>query len=325
MSVVEFRTGQPALLADGSVWSDDMFGYRHTAFRGLGRFMDHIADKQVGMITWPGGFLAEFDTMRFDLWIEGLFDRRIGHPGLAQMFEIAHAEGAGLAVMMPTVRSVGNDDTLRADIRGFVGDLLSGRYGAPPSQLIFEIGSEFDVLFHNGQDAAEYGHIANIYVEELSAALNDPQMNLIGMDVQIAVQCGRNLVEDEIIRDYLTDKSLVAVDHRIYRRFAFNATGVDNSAHTFSDVIEAWQTETGQLGGAGPTLFLSAYNVGSYTRDEALRDFLQADHTAGGDRTAANVDLHGRTTNAFEALRQHQLTKRDYGGEHLRLLLEMLS
>jgi hypothetical protein len=110
-----------------------------------------------------------------------------------------------------------------------------------------------------------------------------------------------------------------------YHRFAFNATGVDNNADTISDVIEAWQTGTGPLGGAGPTLFLSACNVGSYTRDEVLRDFLQADHRAGGDMTAADVDLHGRRTNAFDAFWQHQLTKRDYGREHPRLLLEMLS
>jgi hypothetical protein len=325
MSIVEFRAGESAILADGTVWSDDMFGYRYTGFRGFGRFMDQMADKHVGIITWPGGYLAEFDTARFGLGIDGLFDQRGGRPGLADMFEIANADGAGLAVMLPTVRYLGNDDALRADIRGFMGDLLSGHYGAPPSQLIFEIGSEFYVSFYNGQDAAEYGHIANIYVEELSAALNDPQINLIGLDVQIAVQCGRNVAEDEIIRDQMTDESVVEVDQVIYHRFAFNATGVDNSADAFGDVLDAWRLEAAQLGGTGPSLFFSAYNVGSYTRDEALRDFLAADHNAGGHLTAADVDLGGRTTDEFEQFWQDQLTKRDYGGEHPRLLLEMLS
>lgn len=325
MSLIEFRTGVDAMLADGAAWSADMFGYRYTGFRGFGRFEDQLADNHVGLITWPGGYLAEFDTASYGLDIDGLFDQGNAKPGLAEMFEIANARGVGLAVMLPTVRYVGDDAALRDDLRGFMGDLLSGHYGAPPTRLIFEIGSEYYVSFSNGQDAAEYGHIANIYMEEMTAALNDPQVNLIGLDPEIAVQCGRNLAEDEIIRDHMSDQSLVEVDQLIFHRFAWNATGIDRSADAFHDVMGAWQTEVGQLGGEAPDLFLSAYGVGAYTRDEALRDFLAADHAAGGQLTAADVDLDGRTTDAFEQFWQDQLPKRDYGPEHPRLLLEMLS
>jgi len=326
MSIVEFRAGMEATLADEAAWSSDVFGYRYTGFRGIGRFAEQLADNHVGMITWPGGYLAESDTDRYSLTNEGLFDQSNGRPGLAEMFEIANTGKAGLSIVLPTARYIGEDAALRADIRGFMADLLTGHYGAPPTTLIFEIGSEFYASFPAAPDeAAHYGHIANIYMEELTAALNDPEQNLIGLDPEIAVQCGRNLVEDAMIRDELSDQSLLEVDHIVYHRFAFNATGVDRSADCFHGVMEAWQSEVAGLGGEAPGLFMSAYGVGSYTRDEALDDFLSADHAQGGQLTAADIDLAGRTDDDFEQFWQDQMGRRDYGAEHPRLLLEMLS
>lgn len=326
MSIVEFRAGMPETLAGEATWTDDVFGYRYTGFRGVGRFMDQLADNRVGMITWPGGYLAESDTDRYSLTNDGLFDSPAGRPGLAEMFEIANTGKAGLSIVLPTARYIGDDDALRADIRGFMSDLLTGHYGAPPTTLVFEIGSEFYASFPAAPDeAAQYGHIANIYMEELTAALNDPEQNLIGLDPQIAVQCGRNLAEDQMIRDELSDRALVEVDQIVYHRFAFNATGVDRSADCFHNVMDAWHSDVAGLGGEGPDLFMSAYGVGSYTREEALDDYLAADHAQGGTLTAADVDVAGRTDDGFEQFWQDQMERRDYGAEHPRLLLEMLS
>lgn len=325
MGIVEFSAGMSATLAGEAVWSEDVFGYRYTGFRGIGRFTDQLADNRVGMITWPGGYLAESDTDRYGLDHEGLFDAASGRPGLAEMFEIAHEGKTGLSVVLPTARYVGQDEALRQDIRNFMGDLLSGHYGAPPTHLVFEIGSEFYVSFAGTDEAAQYGHIANIYMEEMTAALNDPGTNLIGLDPELAVQCGRNLTEDEAIRDELSDHSLTEVDQIVYHRFAFNATGVDRSADCFHSVMEGWKADVAGLGGEAPDLNMSAYGVGSYTREEALDDYLAADHAQGGHLTAADVDLAGRTDDGFEQFWQDELGKRDYGAEHPRLLLEMLS
>lgn len=324
MSYIDVATGTAAQVA-GTQWTEDMFGYRYTAYRDLGRFDAQMSDNQVGLIGWPGGYLAESQADRYGLNFDGLYNPDTGRPGLAEMFAYANAEGVGLSIFLPTARYDGNDDLLRADIQHFMGDLLSGHYGPVPDELILEIGSEFYASFDGADAALRYGHIANIYLEEIAAALNDPSVNLLGIDPEIAVQAGRSLAEDEVIRSQLEDDQLAEVDQIVHHRFPFCATGVDRSADEFHTVLEAWQADAAQVGGEGPELFLSAWGVGSYTRDEALDDFLAADHAAGGHLTEADVDLDGRTTDAFESFWQNELTKRDYGAEHPRMILEMMS
>lgn len=65
--------------------------------------------------------------------------------------------------------------------------------------------------------------------------------------------------------------------------------------------------------------------MASYTRDEALRDFLAADAAAGGSLGPGDVDLAGRSTTAFEQFWQDAMAARDYGADHPRLILEMLT
>lgn len=324
MSYIEVSTGAAAQVA-GTDWTEDMFGYRYTGFRNLDRFDRQMAESQVGLIGWPGGYLSESQTDRYGLNFDGLFNPEEDRPGLAEMFAYANSEGVGLSIFLPTARYDGNDEQLRADIQQFMGDLLSGHYGPVPDTLILEIGSEYYASFEGADEALRYGHIANIYVEEISAALNDPSVNLLGIDVEIAVQAGRNLADDEAIRSQLDEDSFAEVDQIVHHRFPFCATGVDGSADQFHAILAAWEADAVAAGGEAPDLFLSAWGVGSYTRDEALDDFLAADHAAGGHLTEADVDLEGRTTDAFESFWQNELTKRDYGAEQPRMILEMLS
>lgn len=325
MSYMDVQTGGAAQ-ASGGVWTDDIFGYRYTGFRNIDRFDAQLADNHVWLIGWPGGYLAEGLTDRYGLNFDGLFNPSENRPGLAEMFGYARDTGAGLAVVLPTARYLGQEEALRADIRGFMGDLLSGHYGPPPATLVFEIGSEFYVSFPGGPtEAADYGRIASIYVEEMSAALNDPALNLLGLDPTIAVQAGRTLAEDGDIRAQFEPEMLAEIDQIVHHRFPFLATGVDRSADEFGAVLDAWRMDMAAAGGDGPDLFLSAYNVGSLTREEALDAYLRADSAEGGTLTADQIDLAGRTDTGFEEFWQDQLALRDYGGEHPRLILEMLS
>lgn len=326
MSTLFLSVGAAAEIPDAPVWDAEMFGYRYTGFRPFHRFDAQLADNSIGTMVWPGGYLAEARPDSYGLDIPGLFAADTGRPGLSEIMAHAQTLGTGLSIVLPTARYVGQDDLLRTDLRAFLGDLLGGAYGPPPQSLTLEIGSEFFSSFRDDPDAAShYGHIAEIYVSELTAALGDASVNLIDLDPAIAVQAGRTLTEDMLIRDEISDDSLVEVDQIIHHRFAWNATGVDGSADEFHPVIEAWRSDAAALGGDGPDLFLSAYGVGSYTRTEALRDFLAADHAQGGSLTEDQIDLAGRTTTEFESFWQDQLSLRDYGPEHPRLMLEMLS
>jgi hypothetical protein len=89
--------------------------------------------------------------------------------------------------------------------------------------------------------------------------------------------------------------------------------------------MDAWSAQSTALGGDAPELFLNGYGVGSYTRVDAMMEYLADDAAAGGSLTEADLDEAGRSHTDFETFWQHELTKRDYGAEHPRLILEMLA
>lgn len=326
MTAMTFDLGAATPVAAGGTWGPDFFGYLYTAFRGFGRFEAQLADQQVGMMVWPGGFIAETFPDRYGMEYPGLFNPAFPRPDLAEMMAEAVARGAGLAVVLPSLRYLGNEAALRGDLQGFLGDLLGGAYGPAPERLVLQVGSEFyGTLPDPAVAATQYGALAEVFVQEISAALADPGVNTAGMSVEIAVQGGRDLAEDAAIRAELSDASLRAVDQVIHYRFALTAEGIDGRAEDVGAVMEAWRADLAALGQAGPGLFLGSWGVASYTRDEALRDFLAADAAAGGSLGPGDVDLAGRSTTAFEQFWQDAMAARDYGADHPRLILEMLT
>ncbi len=303
--------------------TDFDFGYKYGAFRSVDRFVDQIGDDHVGLITWPGGTLSEKNPDRYGLNFDGLFNPALKKPGLADMFSIARDHDAGLSVVLPTARYEGNDDALRSDIRAFMGKVLSGHYGTLPAHLQFEIGNEWYFAFGGtSEDAHAYGHVADIYVDEISAALNDPSVNRIGADIGIAVQAGRSLSEDALVRSEFHDDHLAEVDMVIHHRFAFTAAGIDKSVDEVGRILDAWEADSQAVGGDRPELFLGAYNVASLTRDEALHDYIKSEAALGHSVNPADIDMEHRTDQGFETFWQAALGKRDYGAEHPRLLLE---
>lgn len=326
MFTIALETGNAAIVQKSLAITGMDFGYRYTAFRSVDRFEEQLADNRVGMIAWPGGTLSERDPSRYGFQYDGLFNPALNKPGLAEMFEIARTEGAGLAVTLPTVRYEGDDAALRSDLRGFMAKLLGGHYGPLPSHLQLEVGNEWYVAFGGSvADAQAYGHVADIYIQEISKALTDPSVNLIGADVDIAVQGGRTLEEDAAIRGEFQGDHVAEVDLLVHHRFAMQATGVDKSATEMGKILDAWQQDAEAHGGNRPELFLGAYNVASLTREEALGQYIKAEAALGHTVRAADVDLEHRTDAGFETYWQEQLGLRDYGPEHPRVLLEMFA
>ena len=103
------------------------------------------------------------------------------------------------------------------------------------------------------------------------------------------------------------------VDHR----FTPQPEGVDEGTADAGALVDAWAAEAAGLGAVAPELFVSAWNVASLSRQEALEDYAAITGTDPG-----SVDLDGRTNAGFEAYWQEALGAYAYGPEQATLLLE---
>lgn len=292
--------------------TDLLFGARFISYRDVDGFLDQISGAEIGLIVWPGGTLAETRDDRYGFEHDGLYDPLTGKPGLDEMMAIAVDQGAALSVVLPTFRYADDPEAARIEIREFLGELLGGGYGALPDRMILEIGSEYYAHFGAG-GAAEYGAVAEIMVSEIALALADPSVNLVGADLTIAVQSGKTLEEDALIRAALSDLSLSETDMIVHHRFAYEPQGIDPKIGLVEAIRDAWAADAGDA----PELFVSAWNTVSLVREEVL-----ADYAAETGTDPASVDLALRSDVGFETYWQERLDAASYGQEHATYLLE---
>lgn len=324
--MLRLETGTAAYVPGANVFDDYDFGYNYTGFRALSRFDTQMQDSKLGLITWPGGSMAENGLSKFGLEYDGLWNGAAASGNLPELMALANQTGAGLAVVLPTLRYANDLEGMKADIQDFMHDLLGGTYGPLPSRMIFEIGSEFYSTFcKDPNPAATYGKIADHMIREIQNCLDNPDINVLQADIEIAAQAGRSLGEDSVLRAQLSDDTFRSVDMVIHHRFAVQAVGVDRSADDIHQVLEAWDHDAAQAGGQGPSLYLGTYNVASLTRNEAHFHYLKGLEAQGIDTTGMQVDLAGRTDTDFEEYWQHRLEKYDYGAKHPRVMLEMMA
>lgn len=324
--MLRIETGTSAYVPGANVFDDYVFGYNYTGFRALSRFDTQMQDSKLGLITWPGGSLAENGVSKFGLEYDGLWNGAAAAGNLPELMALANQTGAGLAVVLPTLRYANDLEGMKADIQDFMHDLLGGTYGPMPSRMIFEIGSEFYSTFCKDPNAAAtYGKIADHMVREIQSCLDNPDINVLRSDIEIAVQAGRSLQEDSVVRSMLSDDTFRSVDMVIHHRFSVQAVGVDKSADDIRDVLAAWDRDATQAGGHGPELYLGTYNVASLTRNEALFHYLKALEAKGIDTSGMDIDLAARTDTGFETYYQDRLAKYDYGAKHPRVMLEMVA
>lgn len=325
---VSINTGADAVVEGVEKITASDLGVRYSGFRSIDRFIEQIKDLHVGLISWPGGTLAEESTSSYGLEFHDLTSADSKMPSLSEMMQIANDQGAELSVVLPTVRYSGHIDEMRVDIQNFMQDLLSGEYGHLPERLIFHVGSEhyahFQGLSPDGA-AAEYGRVAAAMVEELTHALNDPTVNLIGADIDLSVQAGRTMAEDETIRDSFSDESLANVDLVMHHRYAAQAEGIDFNLKPFSPILDAWQQDVTEVGGEPPQIHLSEWNVASVTRSEGLTSYIRDMAKEGMTVHRSDIDLAGRTSTEFENFWQELLSTRDYGVAVPKLYLELFS
>ncbi|WP_435259333.1 hypothetical protein ACSBLW_06055 [Thioclava sp. FR2] len=326
--LIHVNTGNDARTTGAEAVDAADLGVRYTSFRSLDRFDEQVGDINFGMVSWPGGYLAEAATERFGLQYDGLYNPSFSQPGLGEMISFANSHDAGINITLPTLRYAGNEDLMRADVRGFMTDLLSGHYGALPSQVILSIGSEYYHHFsavYGSDDAAEYGNVASAMVNEINACLNDPAINRSGVQIDVSVQAGRSLEDDEEIRDAFSAEDLASVDLVTHHRYPGFAEGVDFTLNQFQPTYEAWVEDVTVAGGDRPELNLGEWGVATVTREEALTKYIRDMRADGITVRRGDVDLEGRTDDEFEQYWQDLLETRDYGIEQPRLYLEVFS
>lgn len=323
MLEVTLYTGARNILPDSLPVSMDNFGYNYTSFRPFGRFLRQTEDDPVGLISWPGGSLAENAPDRYGLGYDDLWNDRFGF-GLEDVFAAARARDAGVSIVLPTLPYLGREEDLQADVSRFIDRLSGGDFGPLSRRLILEVGSEYYATFGPGvESATTYGRLAEATVQALAGALADPQVNPGGILPEIAVQSGLSLEEDAAIRAELGQDSLRHVDLLIHHRFPLLNGGVDDSAEALTATTEAWEQDMAAVGAPRPGVFLSSYNVASLTREEALGLYVETQSARGITVDPANIDLTARSDTGFERFWQDQMHLRDYGQEQPRVLMEL--
>ncbi len=325
MADLTLATGPSNYVPGVSPLRDTVFGARYVSFDSEARFLAQTPDMNLGLIAWPGGALSEVRSDRYGLEHDGLYADWTGKPGLAEMMQIAAEADAALAVVLPTVRYLGREDVLVSELDAFLGTLLGGGYGPLPKELIFEIGSEFYAHFPGPDAAADYGRIAALMIDRIGAALDDPSVNVIGADLGVAVQIGRFDAEDELVRSAMTDDAFATIDYLVHHDFKYQPDNADLLQEETIRALAAWDEASLAAGGDGTDFFLSAFNIGQWTRAEVRDDWVAAENAAGNAVTAADADLEARTNADFEAFWQDRLAEGAFGLEHATVLLELFS
>jgi len=318
-------TGTSAYSNPDDPLSQLAFGARYSSYRNVDRFLDQTDDADLGLIVWPGGTLAETRDDRFGFEFASLYNPDTGKPTITEMMQIAIDENAALSVVLPTARYADDPNAVVAELRGFLLDLLSGDLGPLPDTLILEIGSEYFANFSDGladSAASQYGAIAEVMVSEIAAALGDPVVNLVEADIDIAVQAGKTLADDAVIRAELSTQTIQHTDMVIHHRFAYSAEGIDPRIEELDAILDGWSAAAE---GDAPDLFVSAWNTVTLTRAGVLQDYIAVEAAAGRLVTEEDVDLVGRTTTAFETYWQSKLDDVAYGQEHAAYILESFS
>lgn len=294
MPTISFATGPEAHVPLVDPIAASALGARYISFDEAARFLAQTADMPLGLIAWPGGALAELREDRYGLEYDGLYAAWTGKPGLDEMMRIATDRDAALAVTLPTIRYVGREDVLATELDAFLRTLLGGGYGALPKDLILEVGSEFFQYFP-------------------------------GADIGIAVQIGRTLAEDDLVRSEMTGEAIASVDFVIHHDFKYQPDNADLLNEDTLRALGAWDAANRAAGGDGTDFFFSAFNIGAWTRAEVLDDWIAQEQAAGNPVTEADVDLDARTNTAFEVFWQDRLAEGAYGLEHATVLLELFS
>ncbi len=315
-----------ASLAEAKTINAFHFGARYASYRNFDRFESQISETDIGMLIWPDGALSEYEDDRYGFDHHGLYNTTdTGQPGLGDIFQAAHELDLGVSVILPTTRYQDDPQALAADAEAFFHDLYGGDFGPLPKKLIFEIGNEFYWSF-SGDDtvgmAQDYGAIANVYadiVQDMEQIYDlDPDQ------VEVSLQVARDTPANEALIETLSDTTLQVTDLLSTHSFNVDTANAGHQIDEIQDVQALWSNAIDGMGLSDPGIYLSAYNAASLTAKEAAKAFVTSDANTQG-LSFEDIDLTGRSTQAFEEYYQAELGARAVGMEHGDALLQIFS
>ncbi|MCE6957720.1 hypothetical protein LAZ40_01425 [Cereibacter sphaeroides] len=259
-----------------------------------------------GHLRWPGGIPVEDGIDKdgdgksdvvFDLRLPNLVDWQRGtgeaREGLRETMGYAVQQNMSFSMILPTARYVekgfaGGEATAlaqaRADVHQFIVRLAGGEFGALPSKLILEIGSEYystdTWLNHNRLStdntdgtttstvdlASRFGNVYAAIADEIrdtitglgaaGTALNNAlkvavQLGRIGSNPEAGHTDGQPSDNSAFIEAFENAGALDAVDAVIWHRYVPTFNGIDDSIRDFAsgmpleDAIRQWTEARG--------------------------------------------------------------------------------
>ncbi|SHM19660.1 Hemolysin-type calcium-binding repeat-containing protein [Roseovarius litoreus] len=299
------------------------FGAEFLGWEPFSNFVARNQELNLPHIRWPGGIPVEeginvdgsADGSRehvFDLKFDNLveWDRNNGDPreGIKEMFAYANETGATFAMVTPTARYVekmfeqGDEAGLaqaRADARIFAEKLVSGEYGTVPAGFTIEVGSEYYATGiwkkmtsdesgrpyqkDPGPLAEKFGKVFAAVVDEMGEVFADPNLNVDGTEVKLAVQLARHQADPsqnggdfsdnlDFIEAFIDTGAIDKVDTLLFHKYTptFDniSRGMDEDANGYrlDDAFALWE----QASGGKEFEFLGGYLSPSAGSEERL-------------------------------------------------------
>ncbi len=333
-----FEVATEHTVAAGSeVISESHFGGVFVGYRGIDRFDGLIDEVNSGLIRWPGGDAAERRDW-YGLEFEDLVDPNSAKAGLTEVFALAKSNGQDVAIVIPTSDYVLSPEQAAIDLYDFLVRLQSGVIGEAPPKVILELGNEYYAMPEFVENPALYGEIASSMLEGVQAFLEDYPNAEDAFDLAAMAQLGKSLEDNLEIINAISPSVIDEISGLTFHRYPWTMDGAEAIEGTVELGYQAW-VEAGLDPGAD--LFVSEWNIASWTRGEALSRYAALyQENFGASVDADAIDLDARNHVDFEHFwqtgnlrgpggtiidTQWGLEKRDYGLSQASGMLDLFS
>ena len=316
--------------------NDQLFGGVFVGYRSIDRFDTSAETVGLTGLRWPGGSAAE-QADWYGLQFPNLVDPTSNKAGLSDVLSYAFVNDLDLTLIVPTLDYADDLIEARAAVRAFLTKLSNEEFGPLPQSLKVEIGNEYYAQPVFSASPEKFAEVSNAMLEEVAllrlSDTFDPEEK-----IKVATQLGKFDTDNAIIIAAHSELALSAIDMLVHHRFSWDMDQADDNIETVKSSLEDW---TDAVGRPEIDLFLSAWNVASWTRLEARDKFILLKEREFGETVSSDtIDLDDRTHDAFETYWQtgkltsamgviietgDGLANRDYGLAQASAMLEILS